>query len=128
MINLSEGHIARIIFWLWFFLIAVASLLPGRNHSDMNTIIISGSGFWEHALVYGIASIMGCRAFSSRNAGVLLIGIFGVGVGFEYIQRWLLNRTFNPMDILANGLGILTGIIVYMAWRRMGNRSFPNNA
>lgn len=112
----------KFFFWLWFALIAVASLLPKKSVGNMH-VIISNSGFWEHTLAYSILSILGCWAFPARKVGIILTGVFGASVGFEFIQRWLLNRTFNPMDILANGIGIITGIFLYIVCR-LGYRMF----
>ena len=68
-----------------------------------------GSGFYLHALFYFIAAVLFHATLSDRRIGrmlVILLILFGVGIVFEIIQIYLPKRTCNPMDIVANGVGL----------------------
>jgi glycopeptide antibiotics resistance protein len=68
---------------------------------------------------YGVLAVLGLGAFPGRRAAGLLAGILLLSVGFEFVQAWLLNRTFNPMDILANGTGMAAGAACAAAGERI---------
>ncbi len=44
---------------------------------------------------------------------------FGVGVAMEIIQHIIPYRTFNPMDILANGVGVCMAIVVCTTYSKL---------
>ena len=105
---MGKGPIYNILFWGWFVLLAVISLLPGKV-LDETHIIFSATGFWEHILAYGVLAVLGTRAYGGRRLWMVLAGILVVSVGFEVIQLFFLGRTFNPMDVAANGIGLGIG-------------------
>lgn len=44
-----------------------------------------------------------------------LFGI-GCGIGFESLQQFIPNRSFEVMDMIANSLGACLGLIGYLKW------------
>ena len=36
-------------------------------------------------------------------------GFIAMGIGLEFIQGWLGYRTYDPFDMLANGIGVALG-------------------
>jgi hypothetical protein len=44
--------------------------------------------------------------------------IFGYSVGLEFVQFFLPYRTFNPYDIVGNGIGVGVFCLIYLARRR----------
>ncbi|MFO7878389.1 MAG: VanZ family protein [Desulfovermiculus sp.] len=96
-------------------LIAVGSLLPQGTVADLD-VQVSGSGFVEHALVYGLLGFSVARGFTRLSAAVVLSLMCLLGVFFEWIQMVFLQRTFNPYDVLANILGILAGLALARLW------------
>jgi len=104
------------LFWIWFGLIAVFSLMPGKTLEGTG-IVLSSTGFWEHILAYGVLAVLGARAYAGRRLGIILAGALLVSVGFEMIQFLFLERTFNPMDVAANGIGLGTGWLSFKVLR-----------
>ena len=105
---MGKGPIYNILFWGWFVLLAVISLLPGKV-LDETHIIFSTTGFWEHILAYGVLAALGTRAYGGRRLWMMLAGVLLVSIGFEVIQLFFLGRSFNPMDVAANGIGLGIG-------------------
>jgi VanZ family protein len=68
-----------------------------------------GSGFYLHVIGYFIAAFLFYLVLSEKQHGkmiVILLILFGCGIVFEIVQGYLPKRTYNPMDFLANGLGL----------------------
>ena len=68
-----------------------------------------GSGFYLHAVGYFIAAFLFYLVLSEKQNGkmiLILLILFGCGILFEIAQGYLPKRTYNPMDIAANGLGL----------------------
>jgi VanZ family protein len=101
-------QLTKVLFWGWFALLAIVSLLPGKA-LDETPVMLSATGFWEHMLAYGVLAVLGVRAYSGRRVGMILAAVLVVSIGFEVIQLLFLGRTFNPMDVVANGIGLGTG-------------------
>lgn len=108
-------------FFLWFAFISAFSLMPGKSLKQVQSFT-SATGFPKHALAYALLAILAFPAFIDRVAWPVLIGVFFISIGFEGAQRCLLDRTFNPMDILANALGLAAGVLLSLAWRTYGRR------
>ncbi len=45
---------------------------------------------------------------------MLAIGMTLMGIGIEYVQHWTGWRTFDVMDMVANGCGVMLGWLVVM--------------
>ena len=39
--------------------------------------------------------------------------LFGYGAAIECVQYYLSRRTFNPVDMIANGSGVVFGVILW---------------
>ena len=109
----------KMLFWGWFVLLTIISLLPGKV-LDETHIIFSATGFWEHILAYGVLAILGTRAYGGRRLWMMLAGVLLVSIGFEIIQLFFLGRTFNPMDVAANGIGLGIGAGLSLRLRVLG--------
>jgi len=110
--------ISRILFWILFITIIIASITPhsapSQSWSD-NTLI--SSGYLYHFLAYFLLAL----SFSiykipceNRFCAYLFTAIFGimVSVYLELFQIILPYRTFNFLDMLGNFLGFITGMFL----------------
>jgi VanZ family protein len=82
-----------------------------------------GSGFYLHIIGYFIAAFLFYLVMSEKQNGkmiLILLILFGCGVIFEIMQGYLPKRTYNPMDIVANGLGLAAFYGFY--WFRFSRR------
>lgn len=71
----------------------------------------------EHATAYFGLALIGAAAFPSR-LGRLAGGLFLLGVGVELLQAFMdLGRQGDPLDALANSIGIAAGIGLALAIR-----------
>lgn len=76
-----------------------------------------------HALAYAVTMILGCllwrerrihKSMFRRHYLILGLGLFGYGMVIEVLQYVLpVNRWAELWDLVANGLGVLSGGFIY---------------
>jgi VanZ family protein len=110
----------KIIFFIWLFAITFASLVDYSSISGLGLSKGFGTGFWLHAIGYFIAGLLFILAFGKKGQTYLLIALtalFLLGVLFEIAQLRIPSRSFNPVDIAANGLGLVVFYVCYKLTR-----------
>jgi hypothetical protein len=71
----------------------------------------------KHASAYAALALIGAAAFPA-TLGRLAVGLFLFGVGIEVLQATMgLGRQGDPLDALANSIGIAAGLAVALAIR-----------
>lgn len=71
---------------------------------------------------YFIAGALYFFAFGKKGQKVIIItfiALFLLGVLFEIVQIHVPNRSFNPKDIVANGLGLAGVFLCYQGIKRV---------
>ncbi len=117
-------HMVRVLFFTWLGMIAAFSLMPGGAAVGNMPVVISASGYWEHLAAYGVLGALGWLGFSGKYGRTgMLTGAFLLSAVFEVLQLGILGRSFNPLDISANGLGLITGLA--LAWLTCGGKPGP---
>ena len=110
--------IAHVLFWILFVTIIIASIFPQFTPSQSwsGSALIS-SGYLYHFLAYFLLALsfsiykMPCK---DRFCAYLFTAIFGIMVStyLELFQIILPYRTFNPLDMLGNFMGFITGMFL----------------
>lgn len=99
-------YLLRGLYFLALAAIVYVSLLPGTSLIE--------TGLWdklEHFCAYALIAVIGSAAFPrSSAAGLLGFGLTGLGIALELAQTQVSGRFGDPMDALANGLGVLIGL------------------
>lgn len=107
---------SKIIFFFWLFAITFISLVDYSSISGLDLSKGFGTGFWLHLVGYFIAGFFFILAFGKKGQAYLLIALttlFLLGVLFEMVQLRIPKRSFNPVDIAANGLGLVVFYVCY---------------
>jgi VanZ family protein len=95
------------VFFLGLTLVTILSLIP-------STSVPQAFQFWDkaqHALGYAALSVSGCLAFPRRVMPVF-IGLLAHGAAIEVMQETLTTTRFGDVfDWLADGIGILAGMV-----------------
>jgi len=98
-----------LLFCICLALVTLLALIP-------STSIPKAVQFWDkaqHALAYSVLSTMGCFAFPQRLR-LVFFGLITHGAIIEVMQSALTRTRFgDPLDLLADGVGVLVGIIAY---------------
>ena len=107
---------SKILFFSWLFAITFISLVDYSSISGLGLSKGFGTGFWLHAIGYFIAGLLFILAFGKKGQAYLLIALtalFLLGVLFEIAQLHIPKRSFNPVDIAGNGLGLVAFYVCY---------------
>jgi VanZ family protein len=112
--NYTKG--ARLAAVLWTLLIFIACLWPGR---DIPEVPVPFADKWVHFVLFGTFAFLWLCAYPGRGWGfALVIFIVSVFTGWlvEELQGALptLGRTKDMMDALADSVGGLLGVGVFM--------------
>jgi hypothetical protein len=118
--------LSKILFFSWLSAITFISLVDYSSISGLGLSKAFGSGFWLHAVGYFMAGLLFILAFGQKRQAYLLIALsalFLLGVLFEIAQLRIPKRSFNPVDIAANGLGLVVFYVCYHFRRYLKNPS-----
>jgi VanZ family protein len=85
------------------FVVLVLALLPPQVHMPS-----TGWDKANHALVFVVLAILGCRAYPEGKPAVLL-SLVGYGALIEVLQGLTGYRTAEWLDLAADGIGLLCG-------------------
>jgi VanZ family protein len=97
--------------------IMALSLLPPQDFPKVQ--LFTGIDKVVHFTMYFIFSILGCWALKTeinrQKNWLILPVIIGWGIFMELLQLEMrVGRSFEWFDILANSVGVITGILIYI--------------
>ena len=96
--------------------VCVASLLPGGDLPP----VPDGFDKVEHFLGYAVLAADAMQLFTRRLSWFsVCVGLALMGLWLEHAQgAWIPSRTSDPMDALANTLGVLAGLATSLTPQR----------
>jgi VanZ family protein len=118
----------RYIFWTGYFAVLITSLLPVTGTLDKTRL---GRGFCEirldhilHFFVYFLICMYylfgqwdKLKLFNINSLIKFILLIIILAAVSEIVQLWVPERTFSPVDLLANIVGIIIGMGVIWSVR-----------
>ena len=101
----------RFSVWVWVFfacalLVLVLTLVPAPP-----PVLTTGWDKSNHLLAFAVMAWLGCKAFPQRLA-VMLLGLLAYGALIEIMQSFTPNRSAEWLDMFADLLGILLGLVL----------------
>ncbi len=114
--------------WIWAVTLLILCLLPAEEIPDVNVPLADK---WVHFVMFGVQAFLSLVALKNPTALKMLrvafwCAVFGLVV--EVLQlltaRWL-HRAFDTMDILADAVGVVIGVGVFILLQKT---LFRNNA
>lgn len=100
------ARIRIIAFWWFAALIVAGSLVPAAHIPETGV-----SDKLGHVLAYGILTLLGRVAYP-RHTLPVLAGVVVLGLALEGLQHLAPTRTFEWLDVAANGVGIVLGLAI----------------
>lgn len=111
---LSIIRIMPLLFAVCVGVITVMSMIP-------STRLPNALDFWDkaqHALAFAILTVTGSIAYPNKRTRTY-IGLILFAVGIELIQKYFTTtHVGDVLDLLADGVGGILGIIIYALLRR----------
>ncbi len=115
---INREKVGLTVWLLAICITTVGSLTPSASLPELNANDKS-----LHLLNYSILSIIPALTFGWTRKGILAcLTMVVLGLGLEFGQLYVPGRSFELNDILANGLGVLIGLISGSMIRRLGGR------
>lgn len=115
---------ARILAMLWTLLILFLCFLPGKDLPEVNVPLIDK---WAHVILFGVFTFLWHGTVPTRSYSykiILLAAAVFLGGLVEYVQgHYVPQRSQDMMDVLADSIGGILGIIVYTAIYARVNRT-----
>jgi glycopeptide antibiotics resistance protein len=110
---------SRKLFWVYFSVIILLITIPLNSSEKLNNIsIVSFRGdYFFHSLMF-IPWAFFLPAFRSRILIWLLLGLTFAGLS-EGLQYFLTYRAYNINDLVANMLGVLIGMFLFIPVKKM---------
>jgi VanZ family protein len=109
----------KFAFWAWFGLVLLSSFFSSgwitklnNSHGDIR------SDYLLHFIVFFVFPVIGWYGIRDQATNnrlyLLMIAPLVLAVMSEFLQKLVLDRVFNPMDMLANILGIIVGTLLIL--------------
>jgi VanZ family protein len=91
--------------WLMVIMVVVLTLMP---KPPTPPVLVWDKS--QHLVSYGLLMFWFDQAFRGRVRWISFL--VGLGIVLEYLQGWFGYRQFDYGDMLANGLGVLAGLLI----------------
>ena len=109
-----------ILFIIWVVVITTLSVIPYSEKGSVS-FKLTESRMFLHFAAYFVGAALFYWAFRKNAVFSILFSIFTIflySVVLEIVQLYLPYRTFNPIDIAANGFGIIFFSLVWAILKR----------
>jgi VanZ family protein len=105
--------------WLIAAAIVWLSLIPSPPRLD-----VEQGDKLEHFVAYGVLMFWFCELYASRRSRLAYaVAWTAMGIAIEFIQGAVGYRSYDPLDMLADAIGVLLGFVAALA---LGPRLFAN--
>ena len=108
----------RSLFAVWVVAVTVLSVLSYSVSNDLLVLVkLTSSGFLMHCIAYFAGMLLCYWAFDKKNVSFVLwagLMIFLYSVVLEAVQVYMPYRTFNVYDVVANGVGVVFFVIIWV--------------
>lgn len=100
---------------LWTLLILIACSIPG---SSLPSISLLEYDKFAHFVLFAGFGWLWLNVYPGRLLVILVMGLL-YGAGTEFYQGWLpYERSPDPLDFIANALGLLAALVAFSIWQR----------
>lgn len=120
-------RVSGILAIVWTLLILFLCFLPGKDIPDVKIPFVDK---WVHFILFGVfAFLLMCWDPSKRIGWLILVVAMSVFLGWlvEYLQGQLpqLGRTQDNMDTLADSVGGVMGLALFLGLSGIANKKLP---
>lgn len=116
--------------FLWFVLIFILLIIPGKNLPEVTFLDKIYFDKWVHITLFAVQVYLSYTALKKiyplSSAVFLNAAIYAwlYGIAMEFVQKyWVPNRSFDVTDIIADGVGCL---IAYFIFRKKYKKAQVN--
>jgi VanZ family protein len=119
----------RTVLALWVaavLLVVIGSLLPAATLMRLHYDSIAPNDKIVHFMGYTVLAVVPVALLELLGVGVALAAsMIPMGILLEFLQRLVPGRTYEVADMVADSLGVFSGILLALCIRRLFRRSIP---
>jgi len=107
---------------IWFIIVTILLCIPGSKFPKRNWLDDIWFDKWVHIGIFGLLVILWCRVIAIKypldkknKTRFLWISLAALvyGIVMEFVQEYVVtNRSFDILDILADGIGCMIGLFI----------------
>jgi VanZ family protein len=113
LLSLRHPRLWLVTGWLLIVFSAIASIVPAHDLPKMPGI----SDKVEHIVGYALLALWFAGIYPRSRYAMIALGLFVMGVAMEGLQGVTrLGRQADVWDVVANSLGIATGLLLALLW------------
>jgi len=99
-------------------LLLIAALIAGSLLPPIAIMVARGEDKVLHAVAYGALSLYYAGLIRPRYYILIAVGLMGLGIAIELLQRRIGYRVADTYDVVANAAGIVAGLVLALAGLR----------
>jgi len=120
---LDNKYLRHLPWVIWFLILTILSLTPGKHLPEIKFEWFEIDKVIHFAFYFILVILMSIAFRLIKNEpfskGIVLIVVIGILIGWsiEFIQgNYITNRYFDYSDIIANSLGTVVGMLIYVKY------------
>ena len=106
----------------WLFLMCILFVIPGSALPEQSWFIDIQLDKWIHIGLFSVLIFLWCSSFQlglPGTAWIIIILAITYGLLVEFVQKtWIPNRSFDLYDVIADGIGSIIGLVVWLRVNR----------
>jgi VanZ family protein len=120
---LTNFWFGRVLLTAWgiaILLVVSGSLLPALLLRKLPAMAMTDNDKAAHFAAYLLLAMLPVFAADLPRVGIALaLTMIPLGIAVEFFQRLIPGRSFEILDIIANSLGVLTGVFLGLWFRTL---------
>lgn len=111
---------------LWLIICTVLLTLPGSNFPKKDWLDKIWFDKWVHIFLFSVMVFLACMFWveNGKSSVKFRLTFYAIafsalvyGIIMELVQHyWIPNRSFEYGDIIADGVGSLLGLVIFLKW------------
>jgi VanZ family protein len=114
MLKWFDVRLARPALVIALIAITILALIPAPE-----VPVSTGWDKTDHWSAFFTLSLLANHAFPKKSLWWVVVALVGYGIGIEVAQSFTPTRQADAMDVVADSIGILGYVVIYLLWSRL---------
>jgi VanZ family protein len=113
---------SKVLAIAWLLLMCILFVIPGSALPEQNWFADIQLDKWVHIGLFSVLVFLWASAFDlglPSNCWIVIAIAILYGIAVEFVQKtWIPNRSFDQYDVVADAIGSVVGLIVWLRSNR----------
>lgn len=113
---------SKVLAIAWLLLMCILFVIPGSALPEQNWFADIQLDKWVHIGLFSVLVFLWASAFDlglPSNSWIVIAIAILYGIAVEFVQKtWIPNRSFDLYDVVADAIGSVVGLIVWLRSNR----------